>query len=52
MLRDGPPSRARTLRLEGVYWLTCALALAPVVLEMLPAFLDQPALTGGEEGQA
>jgi hypothetical protein len=42
-------ARARSLRLEAVYWLTCGLALAPVVLQMLPAFVGHPALEGGEE---
>jgi hypothetical protein len=49
VLRAGPAGRARAVRLEGCFWLTCGVVLAPVVLQMLPAFLDQPALEGGEE---
>jgi hypothetical protein len=49
ILRAASSTRSRVLRLECVYWSVCAVALAPAVLEMLPAFLDQPALAGGDE---
>jgi hypothetical protein len=47
--RGGRSGRARVLACEGAYWAACGLVLAPVVFEMLPAFLDQPALSGSEE---
>jgi hypothetical protein len=47
--RAGASGRVHVALCECALWATCGLVLAPVVVQMLPAFLDQPALAGGDE---